>query len=379
MKLLMESWRRFLKEADTAHPKVIFMAGAPGTGKGYVRDQLGLTVGTIPKDFTHDIEDENGRVIETRLNLVDPDEVYVPMLKSAGLGADVAKIKTDYIETQQELKNLFKEFFGLEEPIERKERWKHEDLTKIWEDHTDNEGNLTVDLSTENAEHLMSAKKIYDDKRHRCSIQGECFAAGQAQAKETQADFFEQRKSMIIDGTAGYYPRIINQKNDFENAGYTTAMIFVDTSLDTAIASQQTRERRIDPYTIEKSMANLIGGSYVDLSTGEKSERPNKMKPFVNRFGKEQPGYESEFAPNYFRVNNDRTQSAESIAEVKPRLDAFLNNKMEEDFQQDVKRQYKKMKIRLIGKGGNKIKAAPFNKNPSMKRTKSSPPGFGGT
>ena len=52
---------------------------------------------------------------------------------------------------------------------------------------------------------------------------------------------------------------------------------------------------------------------------------------------------------------------------------------MEEDFQQDVKQQYKKMKIRLIGKGGNKIKAAPFNKNPSMERTKSSPPGFGGT
>jgi hypothetical protein len=37
------------------------------------------------------------------------------------------------------------------------------------------------------------------------------------------------------------------------------------------------------------------------------------------------------------------------------------------------------MKRTIIGTGGNKTKAAPFDKDPSMKRSKSAPPGFGGS
>tara|TARA_Y100001938_G_C8088494_1_gene433562 strand:- start:305 stop:721 length:417 start_codon:yes stop_codon:yes gene_type:complete len=52
---------------------------------------------------------------------------------------------------------------------------------------------------------------------------------------------------------------------------------------------------------------------------------------------------------------------------------------LEEDFQDDVKKGHKKMKIRLLKTGGNKTKAAPFNQDPSMERSKSAPPGFGGS
>ena len=52
---------------------------------------------------------------------------------------------------------------------------------------------------------------------------------------------------------------------------------------------------------------------------------------------------------------------------------------IEEDYQADVKRQSRKWKIRLIGKGGNKKKVAPFNQNPSFSRSKSAPAGFGGS
>lgn len=52
---------------------------------------------------------------------------------------------------------------------------------------------------------------------------------------------------------------------------------------------------------------------------------------------------------------------------------------LEEDFQEDVKKQHKKMKIRLLKTGGNKTKAAPFNQDPSMERSKSAPVGFGGS
>jgi len=60
---------------------------------------------------------------------------------------------------------------------------------------------------------------------------------------------------------------------------------------------------------------------------------------------------------------------------------ATINNEVEiaEDFQQDVKRQHKRMKIRLIRKGGNKTKAAPYNQDPPLTRSKSAPPGFGGS
>lgn len=50
----------------------------------------------------------------------------------------------------------------------------------------------------------------------------------------------------------------------------------------------------------------------------------------------------------------------------------------EEPFQQAVKKGYRKMKIRLIGKGGNKYVSAGMEK-PSYARAKSAPPGFGGS
>jgi hypothetical protein len=49
-----------------------------------------------------------------------------------------------------------------------------------------------------------------------------------------------------------------------------------------------------------------------------------------------------------------------------------------EDFQSDVKKKHTKMKIRLIGKGGNKKKEGPGIGKPSFKRSKSAPGGFGG-
>ena len=52
---------------------------------------------------------------------------------------------------------------------------------------------------------------------------------------------------------------------------------------------------------------------------------------------------------------------------------------LEEDYQQDVKRKHRARKIRLITKGANKHKSAPFVKNPDLNRSKSAPAGFGGS
>ena len=50
----------------------------------------------------------------------------------------------------------------------------------------------------------------------------------------------------------------------------------------------------------------------------------------------------------------------------------------EEPFQKAVKKNHRKMKIRLIGKGGNKY-VSPGMTKPSYDRAKSAPPGFGGS
>jgi len=55
-----------------------------------------------------------------------------------------------------------------------------------------------------------------------------------------------------------------------------------------------------------------------------------------------------------------------------------LKNVSNEDFQAGVMKKHTKMKIRLIGKGGNTKKEGPGIQKPSFKRSKSSPGGFGG-
>ena len=53
-------------------------------------------------------------------------------------------------------------------------------------------------------------------------------------------------------------------------------------------------------------------------------------------------------------------------------------NEQTEPFQRKMAAKHRKLKKRLIGLGGNKKKEAPYNQNPSFKRSKSAPPGFGG-
>ena len=46
-------------------------------------------------------------------------------------------------------------------------------------------------------------------------------------------------------------------------------------------------------------------------------------------------------------------------------------------YQKKVKKKHRKMKIRVIGKGGNKFKSTPYENNPDYGRSKSAPAGFG--
>ena len=85
MKLIMESWRRFLNEAEeepATKPKAIFMAGGPGSGKSTVLRGLDLSIS----------------------NVLNADKKYEADLKSAGLSlGGKPQVYTRIKELQAEL------------------------------------------------------------------------------------------------------------------------------------------------------------------------------------------------------------------------------------------------------------------------------------
>ena len=71
MKVILESWNRFISEQKKATPRIIFMAGAPCAGKSTAIEKLGLS----------------------DMNVINPDDFYEPALERAGLGKNITKVK----------------------------------------------------------------------------------------------------------------------------------------------------------------------------------------------------------------------------------------------------------------------------------------------
>ena len=75
-------------------------------------------------------------------------------------------------------------------------------------------------------------------------------------AKEVSGRMLENyimgRLGLVIDGTGKDYDKIIKQKDRLEKLGYETAMIFVNTDLDTAIERDQMRERTVGEKEVTK-------------------------------------------------------------------------------------------------------------------------------
>ena len=65
-----------------------------------------------------------------------------------------------------------------------------------------------------------------------------------------QDNYVEERLGLIIDGTGGSYDKIAKQSIGLRQLGYDTHMIFVNTSLDTALERNAKRNR-----TVPKSVA----------------------------------------------------------------------------------------------------------------------------
>ena len=80
--------------------------------------------------------------------------------------------------------------------------------------------------------------------------------------KKRQSGFVSGRLGLVIDGTGKDFDKIRQQKIELEKLGYETAMILVNTNLDTAVSRDKKRARTLGKDRVEpmwKSVQNNIG------------------------------------------------------------------------------------------------------------------------
>lgn len=123
-----------------------------------------------------------------------------------------------------------------------------------------------------------------------------------------QEMYIKGRLGLVIDSTARDVTNIIKQKKLLQDLGYETAMVFVNTSLETALDRNRTRERSIPDSIVQSNHATV---------------RKN-MGKLQSTFGRQ----------NFFIVDNDGEMSDldKNTTKIFPRLKSFVksfpNNKM---------------------------------------------------
>ena len=69
---------------------------------------------------------------------------------------------------------------------------------------------------------------------------------------KAQAGYQQGRLGLVIDGTGKDYDKIANQKQQLEMIGYESAMLFVNTNLETALSRNQQRKRSLPDEVVKK-------------------------------------------------------------------------------------------------------------------------------
>ena len=67
-----------------------------------------------------------------------------------------------------------------------------------------------------------------------------------------QNNYLNSRLGQVIDGTGKDFDKISKDRDIYQNLGYDTYMVFVNTSLEVALERNQMRERKLDDKMVEK-------------------------------------------------------------------------------------------------------------------------------
>lgn len=141
--------------------------------------------------------------------------------------------------------------------------------------------------------------KLDPDEAH---IWGPIRAHAGELTQKRQAHWMHERLGLVIDGTGREAGKIQQQKHALEQLGYDTYMIFVNTSLDVALARNQQRERTVPEDVVVEAWNNvqknipvfhgMFGGNFIlvhndnasqdDLDVAAKAVRAHVTAPPKN-------------------------------------------------------------------------------------------------
>ena len=115
-------------------------------------------------------------------------------------------------------------------------------------------------------------------------------AKAKEKTKKKEALWINGRLGLIIDGTAKNPAKLSIQKKSLEDVGYSTYLIFVNTSLDIALQQNAGRKRRLhdeivrstwdEVQKVKDQIANLFPGRFVEIINNRAGEDVFK-KSFV--------------------------------------------------------------------------------------------------
>ena len=103
--------------------------------------------------------------------------------------------------------------------------------------------------------------------------------------KTGEGGYLEGRLGLIIDGTGKNYDKIQEQNKNLIQLGYDTHMIFVNTSLDVALARNEARPRKLPEPLVVKSwnevqknirkFSNLFKNRFIIVDNNDPNEPPH--------------------------------------------------------------------------------------------------------
>ena len=95
-------------------------------------------------------------------------------------------------------------------------------------------------------EHYLSQAELEPTPDNIMSPQGqEIRAKAKRVTKARMGNYLDERLGIVIDGTGKQYDTLTNQASKLRELGYEVAMMFVNTDLDTALARNNKRDRRL--------------------------------------------------------------------------------------------------------------------------------------
>ena len=140
-------------------------------------------------------------------------------------------------------------------------------------------GLTTLNIDDDFIKNLKDADVSLDLKNADAEGRSKAAKAMQAAMKSYQerlAQEIEQRKNIVIDGTAASYKKTEELKNNLESAGYEVFMVYVYSSLEKSLRKNEDRferskgeDRSLMPFIVMQTWANVT----------------KNMIPYLNLFG----------------------------------------------------------------------------------------------